>query len=103
MGVLKECKRRRKELPDPDVTGGEQSVEIVRIILMTDSIRVLVRVGMWLPDEEESVWGNLLYDLIFMVALSMKKDSLDEIRETLAEKILGYLERPSTKYSGHFY
>jgi hypothetical protein len=104
IGVLNEFPELRKELPDPDVSGeDEQCVEIARIILMKDWIRVVVRVGMWLPEEEEIVWGNLLYDLIYMVALSMKKDDLDALRERLAQKFLGYIERPSTEYSGHFF
>ncbi|MDP5009225.1 MAG: cation transporting ATPase C-terminal domain-containing protein, partial [Glaciimonas sp.] len=44
------------------VSGDEKCVEIVRIALIPDSIRVMVLVGMWLP-EEEAVWGNLLYDI----------------------------------------
>jgi hypothetical protein len=102
-GALKEYNERLKELPDPDVSGDDQCVEIVRIILLEDSIRVVVRVGMWLPDNEESVWGNLLYDLIYTVALSMKNDDLDEVREILAKKVLGYIEEPSTEYSGRYY
>jgi hypothetical protein len=103
IGVLKETKERKKELPDPDVSGDDHCVEIVRIVLLQGSIRVVVRVGMWLPDNEESVWGNLLYDLIYMVALSMKKDDVDGIRDRLAKKVLEYIENPSSEYSGRYY
>jgi hypothetical protein len=103
IGVLKECKERKKELPDPDVSGDDHCVEIVRIFLLKGSIHVLVRVGMWLPDNEEAVWGNLLYDLTYMVALSVEKDDVDGLRGVLAKKALNYIEKPSSEYSGRYY
>ena len=61
-GTLKQTSQQLPEIPDPDVIGDDNCVEIVRIALLPDSIRVMVLVGMRLPDNEESVWGNLLYD-----------------------------------------
>ena len=58
---------------------------------------------MWLPDEEESVWGNLLYDLTYMIASNIKADNPEELRHTIAQKIVDYIDKPSTKYSGKYY
>jgi hypothetical protein len=38
-----------------------------------------------------------------MVALSMKKDDVDRIRDVLAKKVLEYIEDPSSEYSGRYY
>lgn len=89
-------------LPDPDVTD-ENGVEIIRIILTPGAIRVIVRVGMWIKSGEEEVWGNLLYDSCSMIASSLDKQAADSIRDRFAKKVLGYVEHPSTTYSGEFY
>ncbi len=102
-GTLKKISQQLPELPDPDVTGDDNCVEIVRIALIPDSIRVMVLVGMRLP-EEESVWGNLLYDISSMVAESL--DSQRDVATTKADLIgdvLAYIDSPSTKYSGEYY
>jgi hypothetical protein len=102
-GTLREFDRRLIELPDPDVSGDDNCVEIARIFLLAGSIRVLLLVGMWLPDDEESVWGNLLYDLSYMIASSMKPDDIEELHNTLAQKMINYVDEPSTRYSGEYY
>lgn len=102
-GVLKCIKHSQKQLPDPDVSGGEHCVEIVRILLLESSIRVIVRVGMWLPDDEEGTWGNLLYDLAFMIATSIRPSGPEGIRDTMIERIGYYIDHPSTRYSGNYY
>lgn len=89
-------------LPDPDVSD-ENGVEIIRIILIPKSIRVIVRVGMWIKMGEEQVWGNLLYDLCAMIASSLDEGAADDIRSRFATKILDYVEHPSSQYSGEFY
>ncbi len=102
-GKLRDFSRSRKNLPDPDVSGDDTCTEIVRIILLPGSIRVLVLVGMWLPDQEESVWGNLLYDLAFMIGMSIDGNSAELLRDEIAEKLVSYMEKPSTNYSGKYY
>lgn len=102
-GTVKEFKKRVTELPDPDVTGDDHCVEIIRIILLDDSIRVIVRVGMWLEIGEEEVWGNLLYDLCSMIASSLDRGAADSIRDRLSKELLHYIDNPSTVYSGEFY
>jgi hypothetical protein len=103
-GKLKIFDRRWAELPDPDVSGDDNSVEIVRIALLRDSIRVMVFVGMWLPDNEESVWGNLIYDMSSMLASSMKPEgNADELKDELIRDVINYIDHPSTKYSGEYY
>ncbi len=102
-GTLKSISERLPELPDPDVTGEEKCVEIVRIALIPDSIRVMVLVGMWLPDEE-AVWGNLLYDISSMVAESLgSRRDVDTTKADLISDVLYYIDNPSTKYSGEYY
>lgn len=82
------------ELPDPDVSGDEKYVEIVRIALIPDSIRVMVLVGMWLP-EEEAVWGNLLYDISAMVAESLGSQRDVATKADLFADALYYIDNPT--------
>jgi Domain of unknown function (DUF5076) len=103
-GVLKIHPSRVAQLPDPDVTGDDNCVEIVRITLLPGSIRVMVLVGMWLPDDEESVWGNLIYDTASMVASSLRAGGdTDSLKADLLEDIAHYIDCPNTKYSGEYY
>lgn len=103
-GTLKKIVERRPEISDPDVTGDESCVEIVRIALLPDSIRVMVLVGMWLPDQEESVWGNLLYDIAALVAESLAPErDAETTKSDLIQDVFHYIEHPSTAYSGEFY
>lgn len=102
-GTLKTISTRLPELPDPDVSGDEKSVEIVRIALIPDSIRVMVLVGMWLPDET-AVWGNLLYDISAMVAESLgSQPNVATTKAGLIADVLHYIDNPTTKYSGEYY
>jgi hypothetical protein len=102
-GTIKNIIERLPELPDPDVSGDDKCVEIVRIALIPDSIRVMVLVGMWLP-EEEAVWGNLLYDIAAMVAESLgpQRDVATTKADLIAD-VLHYINNPTTKYSGEYY
>jgi hypothetical protein len=103
-GTLKIHSRKVVQLPDPDVTGDDKCVEIVRIALLPRSIRVMVLVGMWLPDNEESVWGNLLYDLAAMVASSLRPErKVDHLKADLLANVMRYIDQPSSKYSGKYY
>ncbi len=103
-GTLKVHSKRIAELPDPDVTGDDNCVEIVRIALLPDSIRVMVVVGMWLPNDEEQVWGNLLYDTASMIASSLSPErDLDTFKADLLADVAHYIDDPSTKYSGEYY
>ncbi|MDP0491414.1 MAG: DUF5076 domain-containing protein [Verrucomicrobiota bacterium JB023] len=103
-GTLKKIAQPLPEIPDPDVTGDENCVEIVRIALIPDSIRVMVLVGMWLPDDEESVWGNLLYDICAMVAESLAPErNVETSKSNLLTDVVSYIDGPSTKYSGEYY
>ena len=103
IGKLMKWDQREPELPDPQVSSDSDCVEIIRIFLLKDSIRVLVLVGMWLPDEEEVVWGNLLYDLTSIIASSLQKDGSDELRNEIAQKLVSYIIDPNTEYSGQYY
>ncbi|MBA4148018.1 MAG: DUF5076 domain-containing protein [Verrucomicrobia bacterium] len=103
-GALKIHSRCALQLPDPDVSGDDNCVEIVRIALLPDSIRVIVLVGMWLPDNEESVWGNILYDAAAMIASTFNPErDADRVKADLLADILHYIDHPSTKYSGEYY
>ncbi|MEM9479142.1 MAG: DUF5076 domain-containing protein [Verrucomicrobiota bacterium] len=103
-GTLKKITQQLPEIPDPDVTGDESCVEIVRIALIPDSIRVMVLVGMWLPDDEESVWGNLLYDISAMLAESLAPElDVETLKSDLLSDVVSYIDDPSTKYSGEYY
>lgn len=102
-GTLKNILKRFPVLPDPDVSGDEKCVEIIRIVLIPDSIRVMVLVGMWLP-EEEAVWGNLLYDISAMVAESLgSRRDVATTKADLIADIQQYIDKPTTKYSGEYY
>ncbi|WP_353568973.1 DUF5076 domain-containing protein [Haloferula sargassicola] len=102
-GTFKNILKRLPELPDPDVTGDDKCVEIVRIALIPDSIRVMVLVGMWLP-EEEAVWGNLLYDISAMVAESLgSQRDVAITKADLIADVLHYIDNPTTEYSGEYY
>jgi hypothetical protein len=104
LGTLKVHRERVPELPNPDVTGGDECVEIVRIVLLPDSIRVMALVGMWLPDEEESVWGNLLYDTAAMIASSLRPErDANALKGELLADVARYIDHPSTQYSGEYY
>jgi hypothetical protein len=54
-GTLKKVSKQLPELPDPDISDNNTCVEVVRIVLLPETIRVMVLVGMWLPDDEEAV------------------------------------------------
>lgn len=102
-GTLKTISKRLPELPDPDVSGDEKCVEIVRIALVPKSIRVMVLVGMWLP-EEEAVWGNLLYDFSAMVAESLRSQrDVATTKADLIADVLHYINNPTSQYSGEYY
>lgn len=102
-GTLKNILKRLPELPDPDVSGGDKCVEIVRIALIPDSIRVMVLVGLWLP-EEEAVWGNLLYDISAMIAESLgSQRDVPTTKADLIADVLHYIDNPSTNYTGEYY
>jgi hypothetical protein len=103
-GTLKKVLDRVPEIPDPDVTGGLDCVEVVRIALLADSIRVMVLVGMWLPDNEEAVWGNLLYDIAALVAESLVSErDVNTVKRDLIGDVFHYIDHPSTKYHGEYY
>jgi len=102
-GNLKSYEERVMDLPDPNVSGADDCVEIVRIVLLEESIRVMVLVGMWLPENEESVWGNLLYDMSYMLASSIVSEEVEKTQFLVIQAILRYIEEPSTDYTGQYY
>ena len=103
-GNIRELTKSQPEIPEPDVSGDDSCVEIVRIVLLPDSIHVMVLVGMWLPDNEESVWGNLIYDTSAMIAETLVPErDVETLKKDLLADVLGYIDKPSTKYSGEYY
>lgn len=103
-GTLQKVLERLPEIPAPELKGGEDSFEIIRIALLPGSIRVMALVGMWLPEDEEVVWGNLLYDISSIVAacLAPERDYAVSKSEVLSHLISG-IDTPNTNYSGEYY
>jgi hypothetical protein len=103
-GVVRPFWERSPALDAPEVDAESDSVEKVRILFLPDSIRVLVRVGMWLPNDEEAVWGNILYDLASLIAEQISTgDDASRLRTGLFNDTLGYVHKPSTTYTGTYY
>lgn len=94
------------ELGIKNASGDESAVEMVRIFFIDDGVRIIVRVGMWHANgAEENNWANIIYDLAHMVASVIKdeRDSIEVVRNKMVKSVLDYLDRPTSKYDGHYY
>ena len=102
-GNIRKFDQPLAELPDPNVSNDDKAVEVVRMFLLPGGVRVLLLVGMWLPADEESVWGNILYDLLYLIASTLDPDRPETLRDTLSRKVISYIAKPTTEYSGEYY
>lgn len=99
-GTLQKVLQRLPEIPAPEVKGGDDSFEILRILLLPESTRVMALVGMWLPDDEEVVWGNLLYDISSLVAASFVPErDYETSKSELLSHVISGIDTPITNYS----